>query len=272
MNKIYIASKKSKIDSIRVKYPNASIFDITSNSEYEILRVLSPFYPHGNIPVPGMPNVKAACVEAVWQGLKVFEGYGVDYATLHNDTMKNIKRTVRKYGKPLGHQYGDRVLNYEDARWLIYLPTYFYVLENVPKVKHTLEKIRERLKERDVVFLDYNTNCNVADYSKPLSHAGLVKLYLEENYPMLENRDRYIGTTKIVSGHKDVQEIVNAIINHPKYKGQKHRAYVDIIETKNLTNIKSISALSGEKRDGWKTIVKDIQQPDYGKQLSLLLE
>ena len=47
MMKIYVANKKSKIENIRKKYPNASIFDITSTSEYEILRLLSPFYPHG---------------------------------------------------------------------------------------------------------------------------------------------------------------------------------------------------------------------------------
>lgn len=269
MNKIYIANKKSKIENIRKKYPNASIFDITSNSEYGILRVLSPFYPHGNIPVPGMPNVKAACVEAVWQGLKVFENCGVDYATLHNDTMKDIKRTVRKYGKPRGHQYGNRILNYEEARWLIYLPTYLYMLENVPTVKHTLAKIRERLEEKDVVFLDYNTNCNVTDYSKPLSHAGLVKLYLEGKYPSLENKGEYVATKKETCGYKDMQDIISAIINHPKYKGQKHFEYVDAIETQNLTDFKAISNLSGKKRDGWKTIIKDIQRPDYTKQLSL---
>ena len=105
--------------------------------------------------------------------------------------MKDIKRTVRKYGKPLGHQFGDKILNYADARWLIYLPTYLYMLENVPTVQHTLKKIKERLQEKDIVFLDYNTNCNVVDYSKPLSHAGLVKLYLEGNYPKIENRAKY---------------------------------------------------------------------------------
>lgn len=269
MNKIYVANKKSKIENIRKKYPNASIFDITSTSEYGILRVLSPFYPHGNIPVPGMPNVKAACVEAVWQGLKVFEGCGVDYATLHNDTMKDIKRTVRKYGKPLGHQYGNKRLNYKDARWLIYLPTYLYVLENVPTVKHTLEKIRERLEEKDVVFLDYNTNCDVTDYSKPLSHAGLVKLYLEGKYPSLESKDSFTANNKLKSGYKDVHDIISVIINHPKYKGQKHCEYIDAMETQDLTDFKAISDLSGKKRDGWKTIIKDIQRPDYTKQLSL---
>ena len=34
---------------------------------------LSPFYPHGGIPVPFSEGVTATCVEAVWQGLKVFE-------------------------------------------------------------------------------------------------------------------------------------------------------------------------------------------------------
>lgn len=259
MMKIHLANKKSKIDNIRKKYPNASIFDITSTSEYEILRVLSPFYPHGNIPVPGMPNLKAACVEAVWQGLKVFEGCGVDYATLRNDTMKDIKRTVRKYGKPLGHQYGNHILNYADARWLIYLPTYLYVLENVPVVQHSLHKIKERLQEKDIVFLDYNTNCDVADYSKPLSHAGLVKLYLEGKYPSIEDRAVYESINKSINKTLSKEEIIESIKKHPKYDEKKHCSYVSEIEAMTKPDIKLILDLNGKKRDGWKKIIKDIQ-------------
>lgn len=259
MMKIYVANKKSKIENIRKKYPNASIFDITSTSEYEILRLLSPFYPHGNIPVPGMPNVKAACVEAVWQGLKVFEGCGVDFATLHNDTMKDIKRTVRKYGKPLGHQFGDKILNYADARWLIYLPTYLYMLENVPSVQHTLQKIKERLQEKDIVFLDYNTNCNVVDYSKPLSHAGLVKLYLEGKYPSMESRAIFEASNKSSNTTLSKEEIIESIKKHPKYDEKKHGAYVSEIEAMTKLDMKSILNLNGKKRDGWKKIIKDIQ-------------
>ena len=36
------------------------------------------------------------CVEAIWQGLKVFESADVDVDMFANDTMKNIKRTVRQ--------------------------------------------------------------------------------------------------------------------------------------------------------------------------------
>jgi hypothetical protein len=74
-------------------------------------------------------------------------------------------------------------LNYEDAKRLIYIPTYKYVLENVPSVKRSLEKIRTILETRDVVFLDYNLNPDNADKSKPLSHAELIKMYLEGRYP-----------------------------------------------------------------------------------------
>lgn len=259
MMKIYVANKKSKIDNIRKKYPNASIFDITSTSEYEVLRLLSPFYPHGNIPVPGMLNIKAACVEAVWQGLKVFENCSVDYETLRNDTMKDIKRTVRKYGNPLGHQYGNQILNYADARWLIYLPTYLYMLENVPSVQHTLQRIKERLQEKDIVFLDYNTNCNVVDYSKPLSHAGLVKLYLEGKYPSIENRVILEDSNKSKNITLSKEEIIESIKKHPKYNESKHGSYVSEITAMTKLDMKSILTMNGKKRDGWKKIIKDIQ-------------
>lgn len=61
------------------------------------MRLLSPFYPHGGIPVPFSEGMTATCVEAIWQGLKVFEKAGVDIQMLSNATMRNIKRTVRRF-------------------------------------------------------------------------------------------------------------------------------------------------------------------------------
>ena len=174
---IYVVNKKRKDESIKKEFPNADILDLTSKSEYA--KVLSPFYPHGNIPIPFTEGLTATCVEAVWQGLKVFETYGVDFNTFRNDTMQNLKRTVRKYGAPKGHlkgAFGNELLNYFDARMLIYLPTYKYVLDNVPRVQHILKRIKERSIDHDLVFLHYNTNTDVRDISQPLSHAGLVKL------------------------------------------------------------------------------------------------
>lgn len=183
---IYIENRKRKIERIKEEHPDADILDITSNSETRYAKILSPFYPHGNIPIPFTNALKATCVEAVWQGLKVFESVDVDFSTFKNDTMRNLKRTVRKFGIPKGHRkgvYGKELLNYFEARMLIYLPTYKWVLDNVPEVHRVLERIKEQSKKRDIVLLDYNTNIDFRDISKPLSHAGLVKLYIEGNYP-----------------------------------------------------------------------------------------
>lgn len=194
---IYVVNKKRKLENVKEEFPNAVILDITSTSDMRYAQILSPFYPHMNIPIPFTDGLTATCVEAVWQGLKVFEGADVDFATFRNNTMRDLKRTVRKYGMPKGHRkgaYGTELLGYFDARMLIYLPTYKWVLDNISEVHRVVERIREQSKIQDIVFLDYNTNIDFRDVSKPLSHAGLVKLYIEGNYP--EGLDGYTPMSK----------------------------------------------------------------------------
>lgn len=181
---IIIESKRKKIETLQKLYPGAVIADVTSKSDNTQLVKLSPFYPHGGIPVPNSHGVKATCVEAIWQGLKVFESCGVDTDMFRNDTMKNIKRTVRKYGKPLGHQYGldsSELLDYITARKKIYVPAYQWVLEN--KVQDIIARLREASKTKTIVLLDYETNADVDNPKKPLSHAALIKAYVEGTYP-----------------------------------------------------------------------------------------
>ena len=137
---IIIESKRKKPATILKKYPNAIIADVTSGAK-DGLKKLSPFYPHYGIPVPYSEGYTAACVEAIWQGLKVFETCDVDVQMFMNDTMKNIKRTVRRFGKPLGHRKGvngKELLGYIEARKQIYIPTYKWVLDN--KVSDIIEK------------------------------------------------------------------------------------------------------------------------------------
>lgn len=183
---IFVENKKRKLENIQKQYPNADILDITSSSTKKYAQMLSPFFPHGNIPVPFTPGMTATCVEAIWQGLKVFQSADVDVEMFKNDTMKGLKRTVRHFGAPLGHRkgvYGTELLNYFDARMLIYLPSYKWILDNVPAVHDVVNRIAERAKAHDIVLLDYNTNIEFRDITAPISHAGLVKLYIEGNYP-----------------------------------------------------------------------------------------
>ena len=181
---IIIESKRKKPATIYKKYQGAILADVTSSTTNDGLRKLSPFYPHGGIPVPFSDGYTATCVEAIWQGLKVFEGADVDTSLFYNDTMKALKRTVRRFGKPLGHRKGvngSELLGYIEARKQIYIPTYKWVLEN--KVASIIERLREASKTKTIVLLDYDTNADVENARKPLSHASLIKAYVEGIYP-----------------------------------------------------------------------------------------
>lgn len=185
---IIIESKRKKPETILKKYPDAIVADVTSGAKDGLVK-LSPFYPHGGIPVPFSEGYTATCVEAIWQGLKVFERCGVDVEMFKNDTMKNIKRTVRRFGKPLGHRkgvHGTELLGYIEARKLIYIPTYKWVLEN--KVANIIDRLREASKTKTIVLLDYDTNADVENAKKPLSHASLIKAYVEGVYPYGEEQ------------------------------------------------------------------------------------
>ncbi len=127
----------------------------------------------------------------------MFEGCDVDTLLFQNDTMKGLKRTVRRFGKPLGHRkgvYGKELLSYIEARKQIYIPTYKWVLEN--KVADIIERLREASKTKTIVLLDYDTNADVENAKKPLSHASLIKAYVEGIYPY--------GEKTIVDTKKDI--------------------------------------------------------------------
>ena len=180
---IIIESKRKKIENILTKYPDAVVADVTSQAKDGLVR-LSPFYPHGDIPVPFSEGYTAACVEGVWQGLKVFEDEDIDISMFSNNTMKNIKRTVREHGRVLGHRkgvLGTEILGYMEAKHQIYIPTYRWMLEH--KAMDIIERLRKASETKTIVLLDYNTCCDVDDETKPLSHAYLVKAYAEGLYP-----------------------------------------------------------------------------------------
>ena len=203
---IIIESKRKKPETILKKYPDAILADVTSGAKDGLVK-LSPFYPHGGIPVPFSEGYTATCVEAIWQGLKVFEGYDVDVEMFKNDTMKNIKRTVRRFGKPLGHRkgvHGTELLGYIEARKLIYIPTYKWVLEN--KVSFIIDRLREASKTKTIVLLDYDTNADVENAKKPLSHASLIKAYVEGVYPYGEEKEQQTEFVSISKSNRAKKE------------------------------------------------------------------
>ena len=184
---IVIESKRKKFSTLERQYPGAPIIDVTSHSKTEMIK-FSPFYPHGGIPVPFSSPATSKSVEGIWQGLKVFQTRDIDLSCFRNDTMKNLKRTVRTNGPTKGHRkgiWGTELLDYLTARKLIYLPSYKWVLDH--KLGHLVEKLRKLSEAGTVVLLDYETNPDVLDPKKPLSHAALIKAYIEGKYPIFSD-------------------------------------------------------------------------------------
>ena len=67
---ILIDSKRKKLENILKKHPDAIIADVTSHAKDSLIK-LSPFYPHGGIPVPFSNGVTATCVEAICDAFKL---------------------------------------------------------------------------------------------------------------------------------------------------------------------------------------------------------
>lgn len=175
---IIIQSKRRKLENIQKDYPDAQVIDVTSKAELPFVK-FSPFFPVGDIPVPLSDGCFAQSVEGIWQGLKVFADYDIDESKFQVSNMKGLKRTVRKYGVPLGHRKGvkgDELLDYISARKQIYLPAYTWVLEN--KLQNEIKELKKIQEQKDIVLLDYETNEDVDNAAKPLSHASLIKQFL----------------------------------------------------------------------------------------------
>jgi len=182
---IYIENKKKSKKTLAKLYPNAEVIDVTSKGQEPFVR-FSPFYPHGNIPVPFSGNTFAYTVEGIWQGLKVFEKHNIDVSKFEITNMKGIKRTARKFGKPIGHRKGvngKEYLDYLSARKQIYLRSYAWVLQNITQKE--IDLLVSIAEKKDLVLLDYVTNEDIENIKKPLSHAALIKKYIYKKHPFI---------------------------------------------------------------------------------------
>ncbi len=233
---IYVENKKKSSKTLAKLYPLAEVIDVTSKGDFPFVK-LSPFYPHGNIPVPFSQNHFAKSVEGIWQGLKVFELEDIDTSKFEIEDMKGIKRTVRKFGKPLGHRkgiYGQELLDYLTARKQIYLPSYAWVLQNVTTKE--IELLVEIAKKTDLILLDYETNCDIENIRKPLSHAGLVKKYIDKKYPEIAtivfSKPPSSPISKSKPTNKTKQDDVKA---KPKTKTSRKKKKTDKLDDGQLT-------------------------------------
>ena len=178
---ILVASRRVPPATHLRRWPQAAMIDVTSRGP-EPWRRFSPFYPHGGIPIPGLDGRRAQSVEGLWQGLKAFAHEDIDPHKWEITTMRGRKAPAGgRRGAVRGHRFGQGdgsvLLTYGEARRQIYLPAYRWVLEN--RLGAELAELRALAGHRRLVLLDYETNADLADLTRPLSHAALVKAFLE---------------------------------------------------------------------------------------------
>jgi hypothetical protein len=180
---IVVGNKRLHPGSLSKRYPGALVLDVTSKGEPPWVK-FSPFYPHGDIPVPLSPGYVACSVEGIWQGLKVFASVDIDLEKFGVTSMRGLKRTVAAFGPVEGHRAGvngTTLLSYAAARRQIYLPAYKWTLDH--KLQSELNQLRAASATRQVVLLDFETNDEIDNLAKPLSHAALIVRYLHDRWP-----------------------------------------------------------------------------------------
>lgn len=200
---IVVESKRRDLETLGKMYPDAIIADMTIEAR-NCLRRLSPLYQHGGIPIPNSGYITASCVEAIWEGLKVFEDEDVDTSLFVKKVPKELKRFSQRNGKLLGHRFGTNgleILNHNDACRRILIPVYRWVLDY--KVQDIILRLREASESKTLVLLDYNTKCDLHNFMEPLSYAYLVKAYAEglppyeDAYETITHHHLYVGRCAI---------------------------------------------------------------------------
>ena len=160
--------------------PGVLWLDVSSSGEHP-LNELSPFYPHGNIPIPGMKSKRSDSVEGIWQGLKVIRGK-VAPRFFQGSGQKRV-------GKPRGHQYGEssRLLGLEEARRKIYLPAYEWMLGNCIAAEVIDGFIEQAFRGVPQFFYDREDNGSIGK-DAPLAHAKILVDYINRKIDAMVDR------------------------------------------------------------------------------------
>ncbi|MGH7174039.1 MAG: DUF6939 family protein [Gemmataceae bacterium] len=155
---------------LREQVPSgALVYDVSSYADHPFC-TLSPMWPHGGIPVPGMPGTTSDSVEGIWQGLKVINGK----IARRYFSGKGHKRG----GKPQGHQYGDKLLKIVEAREKIYRVAYEWMLNNRADPELISRFIEQALAEVPQFFHDVSDNGSIANPDEGWAHAAVLVQYL----------------------------------------------------------------------------------------------
>jgi hypothetical protein len=95
------------------------------------------------------------------------------------------------------------------AKNVVDVPTYYWMLEN--KATEEIEKLCNIVLSNDIVFLDFDTNSDIENLNKPLSHASLIKKFIELKHPQIIDKRFTYPKSKKKSNTKVISNIIDTI-------------------------------------------------------------
>lgn len=157
---------------LREQIPSgAVVYDVSSYADFPFC-TLSPLWPHGGIPVPGMPGVSSDSVEGIWQGLKVLNG---KIASRYFSGQGH-----KRGGKPRGHQYGEKLLTIVEAREKIYRVAYEWMLDHRADQGLINQFIEQAFLGVPQYFHDVSNNGSIGNPDEGWAHAAVLVQYLNK--------------------------------------------------------------------------------------------
>lgn len=171
---LHLMTDNTMSDTLMVDTLNGTVVNMKPFS------TMNPFYVWDEpvLPVPGQNNVYARSIESIWQGLKLVDGQ-TDKQQFYGTPHKRPSDLERR--KNLDYNYnasefklGSQCLSLLEARVLIYLPSYLYLLENlVPD--ECISTIESHLRSPGrVVFYDWDANGDLLNTDDSFSHSSLL--------------------------------------------------------------------------------------------------
>lgn len=152
--------------------------DVSCTSTDPTFRRFSPIHPHGPLPVPGLADAVSWTVEGAWNGLKVFEGEGIDASRFSVRAKKRSafqRRAGGARGSLVGFLHGGRLVSAAEAAAAVYEPCYARCIAEHLRAETAFLVALVREGNR-VALLD---SCPAADDEEAApSHAHVLRAHL----------------------------------------------------------------------------------------------
>jgi hypothetical protein len=155
--------------------------DISVDAEIPWNR-LSLGYQHGQIPVPGLHRMFTECVQGAMEGLKLIGKSGrPGKINLGLFVGPGRERELEDEEWLLGWSFEGRRVSLPEARRLILLPAYVWMLQNKAYAELARLKMIGRMHaedDNDLVIYDGVPSDDPDDFEKPLSAAAILVSYV----------------------------------------------------------------------------------------------